>query len=95
MPVPVRRDSTTAATTAAMAETSPPEIRLIRGPNCSAIQPISGEPIGAPPRNTSMYTPMTRPRIRGSVPSWVAEFAAVVYRTTDRPVGRSRRRKAQ
>ena len=52
----------------------PPASRLTRGPNASAAQPTSGDPIGAPPRKTSMYRPMTRPRISAVVPSWVAEF---------------------
>ena len=74
-------------TTVATAEITPPAIMAILGPYSSATQPDSGEPSGAPPRNTSMYSPITRPRMAAVVPSCVAEFAAVVKLSSVSPVG--------
>ena len=94
-PTPRRRASSRPMTAAAAAEITPPASRLIRGPNCSATQPTSGEPSGAPPRKTSMYRPITRPRMSGVVPSWTVEFAAVLKVSRVRPVGTSRTRNSQ
>jgi DNA-binding transcriptional LysR family regulator len=46
-----------------------------RAPNWLVSTPMSGAPMGVPPMNASMYSPITRPRIRESVASWTDAFA--------------------
>src|SRR3954470_15831786 len=70
-------------------ETAPPMYRLDRGPSASASTPISGAPNGVPPRKTSTYSAMTRPRMDGADRSWHIEFADVVMVRIAAPVGTS------
>src|SRR5439155_22877409 len=89
------RESMTATATAAAAEITPPAIRLTLGPTAWPAQPTSGDPSGVPPRNTSRYRPITRPRISAVVASWVAELAAVVKVSSTAPTGNSTARNIQ
>src|SRR5262249_53776115 len=92
---PRLRESMSATAAAAAAEIAPPAIRPTLGPNAWPTQPTSGDPSGAPPRNTSRYNPITRPRISAVVPSWVAELAAVVKVSSTTPIGNSTARNIQ
>src|SRR5579875_2943280 len=92
---PRRRARTAAMTAVAASEIRPPATMLIRGPKRSATQPTKGDPSGAPPRKTSRYRPMTRPRMSGVVASCMAELAAVVKVMTASPTGTSSTRKDQ
>src|SRR5690606_31763622 len=67
---PRLRPRSMAALTAMVTLTVPPTTMLTAGPNRSASTPTIGAPMGATPRNTSMYIAMTRPRICGSTFNW-------------------------
>ena len=59
------------------------EIELARAP--AATMPATGAPIGVPPIRTIMYSAITRPRSRGSTPSWTAALAAVRVSSATKP----------
>jgi hypothetical protein len=65
-----RRAEAVATTTAANAGTTPHAVMPTRAPNWLVSAPMSGAPIGVPPMNASMYSPITRPRSRESTASW-------------------------
>lgn len=50
---------------------------------------MRGPPSGVPPMNTSMYSPMTRPRMVGADPSWIDVLAAVENVRETAPMGSS------
>src|SRR4051812_33491698 len=56
---------------------------------------MTGAPNGVPPKNTSTYTAMTRPRIDGVDSSWHNELADVVMVRIATPVGTSKTQSAQ
>ncbi len=60
-----------------------------RAPNTVATQPISGAPMGVPPCSTTMYTASTRPRITGSVESWMLVLQAFMKVSEASPTGTS------
>ena len=63
-----------------------------RAPNWLVSAPMSGAPMGVPPMNASMYSPITRPRIRESVASWTDAFAMDWNARLARPRAPSRTR---
>ena len=57
-----------------------------RGPNVSATHPTKGAPMGVAPTAMARNSAMTRPRISGSVESWMVLFAVVVKVCADSPM---------
>ena len=58
-----------------------------RAPYVWPIQPTMGEPMGVAPRNTIMYSAITRPRTTGSVLIWMVALAAVIMVSDANPTG--------
>ena len=74
-------------TTAIPIEAMPPTRIDHRAPRTWPTHPISGEPTGVAPRNTSEYRDMTRPRFSSSVWVWMYALALVFVVSMKRPVG--------
>jgi hypothetical protein len=55
---------------------------------------MTGAPTGVPPMKTSMYSPITRPRSRGSTASWTDAFAMAWNTRLTRPMAAITGRKA-
>lgn len=87
-----RRAEAVATTAAASIGTTPHTVMPTRAPNWLVSTPMSGPPIGVPPMNASMYSPITRPRSRGSTASWTDAFAMDWNARLARPMPPSRMR---